>query len=316
MPRTSRSPRMSRARACADSAEPDGATHTGEADTRPPERVRLLIRRELSRILADRRTLAFLALQAPVLGLMVRAVAGPDQLDLGVVTTNLYARRMVLTLVLCAVWLGSTNSIRSIVADRAVLRRERVTGVRPRHLLLAKVTVLWLTSGAQVVVLSVAALAGMRFGADAPVLRSPLLAAIVALWACAGAAGSLALAISAFARSTDQALAILPLVLVPQLILSGGVIALRDVPTLRPISYLSSARWGMSMLASTVHLRALETETRIPVPLGKSELNLERHEDADAGWNPDAAAWRLDLLSLLLLAAGGTCAAGVGLRRT
>jgi ABC-type multidrug transport system ATPase subunit len=281
-----------------------------------PDRIPILIRRELARLLADRRVLAFVLLQAPVLGLMIRAMAGPDQLNLGLVATNLYARRMLLTLVLSAVWLGSTNTIRTIVADRPVLQRERVTGARAAHVLGAKVTVLWLTCGVQAVVLGVVALAGMRFYTPAPVLGNPLLAVVVALWVMAGAAGSLALAVSAFVRSTDQALAILPLILVPQLVLSGGVIALRDVPTLRPISYLSSARWGMSALASSSHLRALETQTRVPIPLGDTELSLQRHEDADSGWNPDATAWSLDLLALVIVAAAGTGAAGLGLRRT
>jgi hypothetical protein len=300
-------------------AEPadDTAAHQGPTQpSKQPPRIGILIRREFARLLADRRVLAFTLAQAPILGLMVRAMAGPDQLDLGVVNVNLYARRMLLTLVLCAVWLGSTNSIRMVIADRPVIRRERVIGVAARHVLAAKVVALWVTSGVQVVVLSVVAIAGMRFSTSSPVLSNPLLTTIVVLWACAGAAGSLALALSAFARSTDQALAILPLVLVPQLVLSGGVIALRDIPALRPVSYVSSARWGMSMLASTWHLRGLETETKVSVPLGSSQQSLQRHEDADAGWNPDAAAWSVDLLAMLLIAGAGTAAAGIGLRRT
>ena len=37
--------------------------------------------------------------------------------------------------------------------------------------------------------------------------------------------------------------------------------------------------------------------------------------DADAGWNPDATAWSIDLLALVALSVAGTAAAGMGLRR-
>jgi len=305
-----------------DFEEPFGITEeafdNADAEISPtrPRHTRVLVRRELQRMFANRRVLAFVLLQAPVLGLMVRAMAGPDQLDFGVLNVNLYSRRMLLTLVLCAVWLGSTNTVRSVIGDRAIIRRERVIGVEARHVLAAKVAVLWLTSAVQITVLCLVAVGGMSFSASAPVFGQPLVTTIVVLWLCAGAAGSLALALSAWVRSTDQALAILPLLLVPQLVLSGGVIALRDVPALRPISYVSSARWGMSALASTWHLRSLETRTKVAVPLDESAQSIQRHEDADAGWNPDAAAWSLDVLALLVMAGAGTALAGAGLRRT
>jgi ABC-type multidrug transport system ATPase subunit len=304
----------------ADRPESTGpGSEAGKAPALPQGRFRhstILIHRELDRILANRRVLAFVLVQAPVLGLMVRAMAGPDQLDLGVLSVNLYGRRMLLTLVLCAVWLGSTNSVRSIIGDRAIIRRERAAGVGAGQVLIAKVTALWVTSGVQIIVLCVVALAGMRFSTSSPVIHQPVLASIVMLWICAGAAGSLGLALSSFVRSTDQALAILPILLVPQLVLSGGVIALRDVPALAPISYASTARWGMSGLASTWHLRELESATKVAVPLDTESQSLQRHEDADSGWDPDATAWSLDLLALVGLAAAGTALAGIGLRRT
>jgi ABC-type multidrug transport system ATPase subunit len=289
----------------ADRAEPDDPPAARARDT-----LRILIRRQLTRLVADRRTLWFLALQAPVLGLMVRAITGPDGLQVGAVGVNLYARRVLLVLVLCAVWQGSTLTVRDLVRDRDVLRRERIAGVRNRSVIAARLIVLWAASGLQVTALTVVGCAGIP-GTTAGAIGK----LIVGLWLCAGAAGCLALAISSFVRSTDQALAVLPLVLIPQLVLSGGVLALSDIPALRPLSYLSPARWGLSSVASAADLRMVETRTLVAVPLTAVDLHIAQHEDADAGWDPTGQAYAADLLGLLALALVGSGLSVVGLRR-
>jgi hypothetical protein len=102
---------------------------------------------------------------------------------------------------------------------------------------------------------------------------------------------------------------------VPQIVLSGGVLSLADVPALRVISYVSPARWGLSAVASAAHLREIETNTVIAVPLSPSELSIARHEDADAGWDPTGLAWGTDLIVLAGLCAAGAAVTGLGLRR-
>lgn len=275
-----------------------------------PSPVGVLIRRQLRRIVEDRRTLVFLVLQAPVLGLMVRAIAGPDGLGIGTIAINLYARRVLLVLVLCAVWLGSIFAIREIVRDRGVITREKVAGVRPVHVLAARLTVLTIMTAAQVIVLTVVGAAGL-----ATTRAGTFGLLLLGLWACAEAAGCLALGLSALVRSTDQALAILPLLLVPQIVLSGGVLAL-DEPVLRGISYVAPARWGLSAVASASELRRVETSTVIAVPLTAADLHVAQHEDAERGWDPTALAFGADLLALIVLAAAGTGLTVTGLRRS
>ena len=304
-----------------DLREPFGPVAAPETESGHPDQpsrpapipvgtVGVLVRRQLRRLVQDRRTLLFLALQAPVLGLMVRAITGPDGLGLGALSINLYARRVLLVLVLCAVWLGSIFAIREIVHDRGVLAREQVAGVTGRQVLAARLITLTLVTGVQVLILTLVGCAGLR-----TTTPQALLLVIVSLWLCAGAAGCLALAISALVRNTDQALAILPLVLVPQIVLSGGVLSLADVPALRVISYVSPAKWGLSAVASATHLREIETSTVIAVPLSASELSIARHEDADWGWDPTGAAWGTDLIILAGLCAAGAAVTGLGLRR-
>ncbi|TAM85035.1 MAG: ATP-binding cassette domain-containing protein [Jatrophihabitans sp.] len=274
-----------------------------------------LVRREFVRLVRERRRLLLLALQAPLLGLLVRAMAGPDGLGLGALSLNLTARRVVLTLVLSALWLGATNAVLEIVKDRAVISRERVAGIRPAGRLVAKALVLAAVGGVQAVVLVAVGVAGSP-PPVAPAAGGPWwLVLVVTLWACGFATACVALALSAWANRGEVALAVLPLVLVPQLVLSGGVMAMQDAPALRAVSYVATARWGMSAVASAVDLRGIETSTVVPIPLDHQALSVVRHQDADRYWNADAATWWTDLGVLAALAAAFLVLAAWGVRR-
>jgi hypothetical protein len=277
--------------------------------------LRVLLARELARLVTDRRLLAFVGLQAPVLGLFVRFLLGTDGLAVGGVAVNLDARRALLTLTLSAVWLGAANAIREIVKDRAVLERDRVAGVGPTAQLLAKVVLLAVVCLAQSVVLLLVGVAGADAPPAPPVGGHWLVALTVTLWLAGTASGCVALAISALVRRTDYALALLPVVLVPQLVLSGGVMPLGDSTPLRTVAAVSTARWGFAMVASSTHLREVETTTVVPVPLSHDDLMVVRHQDADAHWHPTAGTWVADGAALAALALAGAAVAWLGLRR-
>jgi ABC-type multidrug transport system ATPase subunit len=302
--------------------EASAARRQDESAAGQPRRARrrgvvaTLVLRDVQRLAGDRRTLAFVTLQAPVLGLIVRLIAGDDGLAVGDFTNNLYARRMVVTLVMGAVWLGATNTVRELVRDRATMRRERVAGVRPGQVLAAKSLVLWALSGVQSLVFVLIATAGLPTVGEQSVVGSVHLAVFVGLWLCTGASGCLALLVSALVRRSEQALAVLPILLIPQLVLSGGMLALRDVPVLSAVSYVSPARWGMSATASAVDLRALETTTVVAVPVDDDQYDVGVHQTAERSWDPTAGAWLLDLGALAALAAACTGATAFALRRT
>jgi energy-coupling factor transporter ATP-binding protein EcfA2 len=277
--------------------------------SRPQGTFAVLHRRELLRLRANLRGTVLLLLMAPVFGLFLRALITAHGMAPDVIAPNVYARRVILTLVLSAVWMGSLNAVRSVVKDRAVIRRERLVGVRPVQVVAAKVAVLAELTAVQVIVLTLVAVAGVSTVGRGAALPWPWLELTVDAWAAAFAGGCMALAISAAATGTDRALAVLALVLVPQIVLSGGVMALRDAPVLQPLATLSAARWGLSAAAATTDLRDLETQTAIPVPLSAAMIATARHQDSDSGWDHRPGAWLGDLgalaaLSVLSLAVG------------
>jgi ABC-type multidrug transport system ATPase subunit len=274
---------------------------------RPP--LGVLVHREALRLRAAWRSTALLLVMAPVFGAFVRSLVTVQGMDNGILQLNLGARRIVLTLVLSAVWMGSVDAVREIVKDRAVIRRERPVGVRPAQVVAAKVAVLAPLTAVQALLLTAVALAGVPTVDAGAALPWVLLEVAVDVWACAFAGACVALLISAAARGTDRALGALALVLVPQIVLSGGVMTLGDAPALEALAAVAPARWGLSAVASSIDLRGLETTTEVPVPLSSDAVAVVRHEDADGGWDHVAGAWLGDvgaLGGLGVLALAGT----------
>src|SRR5579884_1852087 len=73
----------------------------------------------------------------------------------------------------------------------------------------------------------------------------------LALTALAGQ--MLGLTISALVRNNDQAMSFIPLLLLPQVIFSGAIFPLKDIP-LQTIGAVFSLRWSLASLGSTMNL--------------------------------------------------------------
>jgi hypothetical protein len=63
----------------------------------------------------------------------------------------------------------------------------------------------------------------------------------------------LGLAISALVRNNDQAMSFIPLLLIPQVIFSGSMFPLKDIP-LQIFGAFFSLRWSMAALGSSLNL--------------------------------------------------------------
>ncbi|MFZ9748167.1 MAG: ABC transporter ATP-binding protein, partial [Opitutaceae bacterium] len=129
--------------------------------------------------------------------------------------------------------LGFLAGLTEVVKERAIVERETACGVRPSAYVASKLALLAVVLAVQIVppILLLQALfqttellggptglPGGRLGPTGPFLALCFLAAM----ACAG----IGLAISALARQREQALLVLPLLLLPQLLLGGLLIRL------------------------------------------------------------------------------------------
>jgi ABC-type multidrug transport system ATPase subunit len=217
----------------------------------------ILCRRYVELIAADRRNLALLLLQAPVIGLLLVLVSTSQGLTGG----RIDAKKLIFMMATTGVWFGVINSTREICKEAPILRRERLAGLRAGPYVASKMIVLFALVMVQSALLLGVMITRVKLPADG-ILLPPLLEIYVSI-ALAGLAGvGLGLAVSAVAATPDKATSFIPIVLVPQVVLAGIMFTLTGV--MAWVSWLVSARAAVDALSATVdtnHLTFL-----IPLP--------------------------------------------------
>jgi hypothetical protein len=217
----------------------------------------ILCRRYVELMAADRKNLALLLLQAPVIGLLLVLVSNSHGLTGG----RIDAKKLVFMLATTGVWFGVINSAREICKEAPILRRERLAGLRAGPYVASKMVVLFGLVLAQSALLLGVVVARVKLPHDGIV--APALVEMYVTIALSGLAGvGLGLAVSAVATTPDKATSFIPIVLVPQVVLAGIMFGLTGVMSL--VSWLVSARAAVDALSATVdtnHLPML-----VPVP--------------------------------------------------
>jgi ABC transport system ATP-binding/permease protein len=253
-----------------------------------------LARRQVRLIWADRGYLIFLTMLPFILGTLTLLV--PGHTGLGAANPRGpdadEAAQIVMLLNISAVFMGSALTIRDLVGERAIFRREQAAGLSATAYLVAKAVVYSATTAAQTAVLTTIVVAGK--GAPtrgAVVVGNPILELYLTLAATAAVAVLTGLALSASARSHDQILPMLVISVMLSMVFCGGLIPVTGRSVLDQLSWAVPARWGFAATASTTDLRAIS-------PLTPQNETL---------WSHDAGVW---LLNMTLLVALGAVLAG------
>jgi ABC-type multidrug transport system ATPase subunit len=203
---------------------------------------RLLFARNAALTATDRGALAAVSAQcllvAAVLGLVFGPIPGkPEPLDRARATLNLW----FLVGVSCF-WFGCNNAARVVVQDRPVYARERAYNLLPSAYLGARFGTLALLAGTQVLLL----VGVVGVWCRPPGLGPSAVGLLLALAAAGTAAG---LMLSAAANTEQTAVALVPLVLIPQIVLSDSFIPLDGLA--RQIARsLVTVYWGYRGLAA------------------------------------------------------------------
>jgi ABC-type multidrug transport system ATPase subunit len=172
-----------------------------------------LTRRYWETKLKDKRQLALTALQPIIIAALLALIAKSTVND---------AKTLFIAAII-AVWFGANNAIREVVAEVPIYLRERLVNLKIPSYVLSKFTVL---SGLSL--LQCTLLVGTLIGCGR--LRGaefPNLLLILYLTSLGGV--SLGLFISALVNATEKAVGLLPLLMIPQLLLSGFLKPLDDV---------------------------------------------------------------------------------------
>lgn len=203
----------------------------------------ILAARQARILAADRPALAFAAGQAALVALTLWVFFG----DLGRhadLQRAAESANLLFLLATSAIWMGCNNAAKEIVKERDIFSRERDVNLEPLSYYLSKCVVLGALGLLQgLLLLGVARGAcGLEGGG-----RSQLLVLNLAL-----ASGmTLGLMISAASSSSDMAVTIVPMALIPQVIFAGGIGPLEGVA--RAVAHLAIPNfWAFEALKATL----------------------------------------------------------------
>jgi ABC-type multidrug transport system ATPase subunit len=183
---------------------------------------------------------AILLLQAPVIAAIISLVfAGETN---GWEARHLNTPMALFLLVVSAVWFGCSNAAREIVGEAAIYRRERMVNLKLPSYLMSKVAVLGVLSAVQCLTLLLLTYPVLGF-------RGMFLEMWGILLLCASAGVGMGLILSSIVRTTEAAIALVPMLLIPQVILAGAIMPIHKMdPTMRTASSAMVARWGFEAM--------------------------------------------------------------------
>ena len=187
------------------------------------------------------------------------------------------AQRLLFMLSLAANLLGIFAAAYEVVKEGTIYSRERMANLRIGPYLLSKMAVLALFAAVQCFMLLVVVSVKVRYPSKGTFLRA-VVEMYVTLFLATLASIGMGLCISAIVRSANTVIYVILFVLFVQILFAGAIF---DLPAVaRPISYLTTTRWTLEALGSTVDMERLRS-------LGVSCVAFENQRFRDGVGGPD-----------------------------
>ncbi|KKC05526.1 ABC transporter permease, partial [Mycobacterium nebraskense] len=260
--------------------------------------IRLLARRDVRLLFADRLHFAFLAILPFVLAGLTLLIPG----DSGLARPHAgsahphEAIEILAALNIAAVIIGTALTVRAVVREQRIFRREQALGLSTAAYLAAKILVFGLAAA----ILTAIVFAIVVTDKGGPVRGAALLHnATVELYVSVGVtaivSAAIGLALSTLGSSTREVLPLLLPVVLASALFNGSLVQLVSQWGFQQISWFVPAQWGFAASASTVNLR------RVDPLAADSEM-----------WTHYSGWWVFDMTMLVLF---GVAAAGFTLYR-
>ena len=206
------------------------------------KQLNVLISRYMKIKLKDAINTLILLIQAPLIALMISILFPKDTYEKMPVT-------LLFVLVISAIWFGTINASREIISEKAIFEKERMIGMKIIPYVFSKFFILSILCIIQTIALVgiVEIIIGLNFHDN---LYKLLL--IIFLTSLSGL--SIGLLISTIAKSQAQALALVPIVLLPMIIFGGGMVTVKQMKENSKIAYFISqttpTRWALEKIVS------------------------------------------------------------------
>jgi ABC-type multidrug transport system ATPase subunit/pSer/pThr/pTyr-binding forkhead associated (FHA) protein len=299
----------------------------------------ILCRRQLRLIAGDRKSVILLAAQAPIFGLILTLLFPAHTIS---ANRGPFAAMILWLLIVSSTWLGASNTVREIVKEQSIYRRERAAGLSMLSYTGSKVIVFGVITIVQSLIVLLIVLVrqplppgdplkmmpilqqngvlnGLRPFTEGSVISSQPVEIFIAM-ALAGLVGmALGLLVSAAVRKSDQAVFMLPVILIVQMALSQPILQLSNPsPVLKVLGDVTSANWGVNAVASTTSLNQLMTEYQLALAEGQDRIKslfgigtppriaqsqLQASLVGDPAWAHKSGTWGLAIFILIVMIA-------------
>ncbi|WP_204808188.1 FHA domain-containing protein [Mycobacterium riyadhense] len=248
-----------------------------------------IARRQVRLVVSDRGYTVFLAVLPFLIGVLAMTVRGETGFGVAeAISSNPDQPGQILVMLnVGGVFMGCALTIRDLVGERAIFRREQAVGLATGAYLGAKIVVFSGFAIIQAAIATIITIIGWGYPpTDAVMLGSVGFELFVTIAATCVASAILGLALSALAHSQDQIMPMLVLAIMSQLVFSGGMIWVTDRFLLDQLSWATPARWGYAASCSTVDIEKL-----VPGPV----------KPKDQHWVHKPSAWLFDMAMLGVL---------------
>jgi ABC-type transport system involved in cytochrome c biogenesis permease component len=192
---------------------------------RPKEHFRqfsILLRRAFLSKLRNKANLLTTVLEAPLLALLTGMVLRYSESSVYDFASAFHIPTYLFLALVVAMFLGLTNSVDDIIHDRSVLMRERNLNVNLGYYILAKVLTLGFFAIIQCALFTLIGNALLS-------LRDGFWIVFTAMFLTAANGAAIGLVISALVSQSKTGILIIPVILIPQIILSGALIKYEEM---------------------------------------------------------------------------------------
>ncbi len=274
---------------------PAPSEHSPAADLGEPVHTDVLrqfstvARRQIRLVVSDRGYTVFLALLPFLIGVLTLTVRGKSGYGMSDPMGNNPAQpdQILVMLNVGAVFMGTALTIRDLIGERPIFRREQAVGLSTAAYMGAKIAVFSVFAIVQAAIATTISVIGWgKPLSNAVLLGDVRFELFVTVAATCVASALLGMALSALAQSQDQIMPMLVVSIMSQLVFSGGMIWVTDRIVLDQLSWFTPARWGFAASASTI-----DTHRLIPGPT----------DPKDQHWDHKASAWLFDMAMLGVL---------------
>jgi ABC-type multidrug transport system ATPase subunit len=270
-------------------AEAPAAELSGAAHTSVRRQFSTIARRQVRLVVSDRAYFVFLALLPFVMGALSLTVPGDTGFGIADPTGASAGEpaTILMLLTMAAAFMGTALTLRDLIGERPIFRREQAVGLSTGAYLGAKIVVFSVFAIVQAAIATTIVILGKGAPSrPAVLLVNATFELYVTVAATCVASAMLGLLLSSLARSNEQIMPLLVVSLMMQMVLSGGMVPVTNRMFLDQLSWLVPSRWGYAASGSTVDLWMVSPGPQSP---------------HDSHFKHTADTWLFDMVMLAVL---------------